>query len=248
MLREWKCDLHIHTSLSPCADKEMSPRAIVRTAKKRGLNIIGISDHNSTENVGAMKEAGRRENLAVLGGMEITSNEEVHILAFFDRDGDLETLQGIVYDNLEGVNDEKALGQQIMFDEEGNTIGRNKRLLMGATGLLLQTIVETIHSLGGLVIASHVDREVFSIISQLGFIPSDMALDGLELSPFGSREEFKTKWPEAFERYPLATFSDAHYLKDIGRTVTGLLLEEATVEETRKALRGEDGRSISSYT
>ena len=46
----FKADLHIHSVLSPCGDLEMSPSAIIAEAKSKGLNIIGISDHNSTRN------------------------------------------------------------------------------------------------------------------------------------------------------------------------------------------------------
>ncbi|MFH1896711.1 MAG: PHP domain-containing protein [Candidatus Desantisbacteria bacterium] len=43
-MRIFKTDLHIHTCLSPCAELEMSPRAIVRQAKLKGLDIIGIAE------------------------------------------------------------------------------------------------------------------------------------------------------------------------------------------------------------
>ena len=47
-MNKYKADLHIHTVLSPCGDLEMSPKIIVEAAGKQGLDIIGITDHNST--------------------------------------------------------------------------------------------------------------------------------------------------------------------------------------------------------
>jgi predicted metal-dependent phosphoesterase TrpH len=44
----FKADLHIHTCLSPCGHLEMSPRKIVESALERGLDIIAITDHNTT--------------------------------------------------------------------------------------------------------------------------------------------------------------------------------------------------------
>lgn len=245
MLREWKCDLHIHTALSPCANAEMSPREIVREAKKKGLDIIGIADHNSGENVSAVKRAGEKEGVKVVGGMEITSVEEVHILGFFDSDADLEALQNTVYGNLKGINDEALFGKQMLLDEKDNVLGHNYRLLIGSLELSLRTIVEIIHSRGGLAIASHVDRERFSLLGQLGFIPEGLSLDGLELSRFGSREEFQGKFPEVVSEYALAAFSDAHFLRDIGGAFTVFLMEKPSIPEMKKALRGEDGRSVS---
>jgi len=81
MLKEFKADLHIHTCLSPCAELEMSPRAIVKTAVKKRIDIIAITDHNSAENVIAARKAAKNSDLTVLAGMEITTSEEAHILA-----------------------------------------------------------------------------------------------------------------------------------------------------------------------
>jgi predicted metal-dependent phosphoesterase TrpH len=118
MLKKIKADLHIHTCLSPCGDMDMTPAMIVEKARSKGLNVIGICDHNSSENVAAVKKAGEKYSLKVLGGMEITSKEEVHILALFDEDKKLSELQEIVYENLKGVNDEEFFGYQLIVDEQ----------------------------------------------------------------------------------------------------------------------------------
>jgi PHP family Zn ribbon phosphoesterase len=221
----------------------MSPRRIVKQAKLKELDIIGICDHNSAENVAYAKKAGREEKLKVIGGMEVTSREEVHILALFDGNNDLFELANLVYENLPGTNDEKYFGQQIVVNGDDEVLGFNKRLLIGATMLPLQQIVNRIHSLDGLAIASHVDRQSFSIIGQLGFIPSGLELDALEVSPKSSLKKADLKF-EGGDDFPLVTFSDAHTLGDIGKSYTTLLMEEANVQELRKALSGKAGRKI----
>ncbi len=65
-LRCFKTDLHIHTCLSPCAEAEMTPGAIIGAAKARGLDVIGICDHNSAENVRAVTNAARNEEMRVV--------------------------------------------------------------------------------------------------------------------------------------------------------------------------------------
>ena len=72
-MKSYKADLHIHTCLSPCAELEMSPRNIVREAKSCGLDIIGICDHNSGENVPYVKKSAKSQGLDVIGGMEVTT-------------------------------------------------------------------------------------------------------------------------------------------------------------------------------
>ena len=236
-MKEWRADLHVHTCLSPCAEPEMMPTAIVRQASTVGLNVLGICDHNSTENVAAVTRAGMRESIAVMPGIEITSREEVHILGLFKTEKELEGVQSVVYQNLPGENDESAFGPQTIVDERDRAVGVNTRLLIGATDLALEKVVGLIHDFGGLAIASHIDRQRFGIIGQLGFIPEGLELDAVEVSsdaPIQDRDDF-----------PVITSSDAHFLKDIGRSSTAFFAEEASVEEMGKALRKEDGRRIS---
>ena len=234
-------DLHIHTCLSPCADLAMAPTAIIKQAKIRGLDIIGVCDHNSTENVLAVKKAGKKENIVVLAGIEISSREEAHIMGFFDNDSSLEKIQEVIYAGLPGKNDEKKFGEQIVVDEYDRPVSFNEKLLIGATGFSVDRIVGLIHDAGGLAIASHIDRESFGIIGQLGFIPEGLSLDAAEVS--------RNCGPDKIEEYkkyclPMVKFSDAHFLPDIGSAFTACLLKEPTAAEFAMALKGMERRAV----
>ncbi len=85
-----KADLHIHTCLSPCGDLDMSPRKIVQTAMEKGLDMIAITDHNSTRNVRTCVEIGKKSGLFVIPGCEVNTQEEVHCLCYFP---DLEAME-----------------------------------------------------------------------------------------------------------------------------------------------------------
>jgi predicted metal-dependent phosphoesterase TrpH len=223
----------------------MVPSRIVSEAKTRQLDIIGICDHNSSENTKAVQKAGEKEGLLVIGGMEITSREEAHILAFLDGQAVTGELQKIVSDNLHGENDENAFGEQVTVDSNDRVTGINPKLLIGATDLSIEEIVEIVHRLGGLAIASHVDREMFSVTGQLGFIPDSIGFDALELSP-----NYLNSGPEQLNKdfghlgYPLVCSSDAHYPEDIGKSYTLFKMKEAEFEEIHKALCGLDERTV----
>ncbi len=237
-MNEYKADLHIHTCLSYCAELEMTPRNIVNESEKRGLNIIGICDHNSCENVVSVKKSAQNKNLNIIGGIEITSKEEVHVLGLFDNENSLCSMQQIVYDNLIDTDDEKIFNEQIVVNEIDEVLEFNKKLLIGATKLSVEKIVDHIHKLGGIAIASHVDRERFGIISQLGFIPDGLVLDALEVTN-------KENSPDLYSySLPIVTFSDAHSLKEIGKNHTKFYMEGISFEEIKKSLLGEDGRRI----
>lgn len=239
MLRQFKADLHIHTCLSPCAELKMSPQGILDAAKKKGLDILGICDHNSSENSFAMMEAARKTGIHILPGMEVTSEEEVHVLALFDEIGKAQALQEYVYRYLPGKNDEETFGMQVIVNEHEEVLGFTDKLLIGATTIPLEDVLKQIHSLEGIAIASHIDREAFSIIGQLGFIPDKMELDALEISPSITIEEARKKYPYP---YPITRSSDAHTPDDIGKSHTSFLLQEVTVPEIRKALQNREGR------
>lgn len=237
-MKMYKTDLHIHTCLSPCADLDMAPQYMAREAKKKGIDIAGICDHNSCENVPAVKKSFEKEGLHVIGGMEITSNEEVHILALFDNEENLFAMQKIVYDNLHGINNEKRFGEQVVVNENDEVIGFNKKLLIGATELSVEDIVNLIHQLDGLAIAAHIDREGYSIIHQLGFIPESIQLDAVEVSSAGKKEDFTGI------SFPVITGSDAHEPDEIGSCFTCFFMEDVNLEEIKKSLLGQDGRKV----
>jgi hypothetical protein len=243
MLRIYRADLHVHTCLSPCAELNMGPKAIVDKAVQRGLDVIGISDHNSSENALAVMNAARNRNVRILPGMEVTSKEEVHILAIFDSLDNALRLQTIVYEHLTGDNDPEAFGLQVVVNEDHDVLGFNNRLLAGATELSVEQVVDSICYLEGLAIAAHVDRETFGIIGQLGFIPGELRLDALELSAGTSLEQARRRFPQYAHRTFIRS-SDAHSVGDIGKVWISLLLDEPSTREIKKALRGEDGRQV----
>jgi PHP family Zn ribbon phosphoesterase len=243
MLRTIRADLHIHSCLSPCGDEEMRPCAIVKKALAMGLDMIAICDHNSAENIVAFMSAGSERGLTVLPGMEITSKEEIHLLALFSRQEDCMALQDLIYQNLPGENVEEVFGCQTMVNEKDETIGINRRMLIGATLLPLGRIVSVVGSLRGVTVASHVDRQAFSLLGQLGFIPEGLSLDGLEISLRTSQEEAQKRF-HAYRRYSFVRFSDAHRLDDIGRNITHFFLKETTSGEVKKALHHQEGRRV----
>jgi len=235
-VKELRADLHVHTCLSPCAEREMSPPAVARLGRSRGLDLIGICDHNSAENVEATARAAEDTGLTVIGGMEISSREEVHVLGIFQDDAALRLAQEVVYENLSGRNDPEAFGEQLVMNERGEVVRHNDRLLIGAIGLSLEEVVWMIHRLGGLAIAAHMDRPSFSVMSQLGFIPTGLGLDGVEVC--------SDELPAMPEDLPVVRSSDAHRPGEIGSRYTRFLMEKPTAWEIGMALRGIEGRRI----
>jgi 3',5'-nucleoside bisphosphate phosphatase len=246
MIRAFRCDLHVHTCLSPCAGLDMYPSAVVGRALAEKLDVIAVCDHNASENVPYVIRAAQGHKLVVLPGMEITSREEVHLLSLFDSMEGLGRLQEIVNSHLPGQNDENRFGCQAIVNELDEVEGFNDRLLIGATELALADLVRHIHDLGGIAVASHIDRESFSVISQLGFVDPDIPLDALEVSRRTGLAEARKRYPE-LAGYPFLTSSDAHRCDEIGKGYTAFLLEEPSVHELKMAFSGRGGRRIAGF-
>lgn len=243
MLKQFKTDLHVHTCLSPCSDWDMSPKKIVQRSLDKGLDVIAICDHNTAENVGAVMKAGKNRGISVLPGIEICSKEEVHIIALFDKLDNTLAMQDYVYANLAGENKPEVFGYQVVANEHDEVLGENPRLLIGATRLGIYDIVEKTHRLGGLSLSSHVDRTAYGIIGQLGFIPPDLKIDGVEVSYRVPLDKVCDELP-GIGKLPCMTASDAHFLDDIGKVWTIFVMAKPTTREIQRALQGKNGRRI----
>jgi hypothetical protein len=221
----------------------MRPQAVVNQALNMGLNMIAICDHNSAENIAAFVSAGHERGITVIPGMEVTSKEEIHLLTLFNKQEDCMALQALIDQNLLGENVEEVFGCQTVVNDRDETIGINRKMLMGATLLSLEQILSVVGSLRGITIASHIDRQAFSLLGQLGFIPEGISLDGLEISSRTSKEEAQKRF-HAYRHYSFVRFSDAHYLEDIGKNITHFLLAQTTSEEIKMALHHQEGRRV----
>jgi len=243
MLKVFNCDLHVHTCLSPCAELDMHPMALVQKAIEAKLDMIAICDHNSSANVPYVIKAAQTSKLKILPGMEITTSEEVHLLAIFDSLSNLVLLQNIIDQHLTGVNDEKLFGVQAIVNEIGEVEGINNQLLIGATDLSLDTLIGYIHQFDGLAIASHIDRESFSVLSQLGFIDDNADFDALEITPRTGFDQARIKYPE-LSKYSFIISSDSHFIKNIGSAFTRMFLYEPTFSELKMAFKKQNGRYV----
>ena len=232
-----RADLHIHTVLSPCGDLDMSPRNIVRAAREKGLDIIGIADHNCTRQAGVIQELGRENGLVVLAGAEVTTAEEAHCLAFFPTGEALERFQAFLDQHLPPIpNNPAKFGYQVAVNAEEEIVHEEPYLLISALDTSIETVEQTVHGLGGIFIPAHIDKPAYSILSQLGFVPPDLTCDALEISPRSSRERITAEHPY-LATYAFTTASDAHYVEDIGKVYTELLLPDFSFEAIRQAIR-----------
>ncbi len=243
-MRDFRADLHIHTLLSPCGSLEMSPAAIVQLAKARNIDIIGITDHNHSGHSALIQELAAAEGIFVLRGFEVTSKEEAHCLAFFEKEHEIKAFQDFIDDHILKIdNNPDKFGYQVIIDKDEMITEEIPWLLINAIDYDVDKLARKVHSLNGLFIPAHVNREAFSLMSQLGFVPPDIKADALEISRHTTKEKF-LKSQSYLSGFSFIQSSDAHYPEDLGRVWSIFHMEEASFAEIRKALKKEDGRNV----
>ncbi len=240
-MKRFRADLHVHTVLSPCGSLEMSPKAIIAEALNKHIDILAITDHNSTRQCRVAMELGERAGITVWGGAEINTREEVHCLALFDDKMALGEFQQWLDKWLPNIKNKPHLfGDQVWVDADENILGEEERLLISALDRSLEQSYEAVHELGGLFAPAHIDRPSNSLTRQLGFVPPGIRADALEVS---SRASWELITGRGWNRiWPLIAGSDAHRLEQLGTHLTLAEMEQPTLAEFRKALKREEGR------
>ena len=232
MFNAYKADLHIHTVLSPCGDLEMSPTAIVERALSRGLDMIAISDHNTTRQVKVAQKVGKEKGLFVLGGVEVTSQEETHCLCYFRDDAQLDAFQEFLDAHLPPIPNDEIVGEEPYH-------------LLNAIEGDIDGIYDEVHRIGGLFVPAHINKGTTSLMSQLGFVPPDLKADGLEINARTTRDEMVKKFAY-LKRFTFITDSDAHFIDNVGDVYNHIYMEHRSFEEFAMALHGEEGRYVDS--
>ncbi|MFP4588485.1 MAG: PHP-associated domain-containing protein [Candidatus Acetothermia bacterium] len=247
-----KADLHIHSVLSPCGSLEMSPRAILDRALEVGLDLIALTDHNAANNCRALRDYRRQRNVTevdCLFGIEAQTREEVHLLCLFDRLEVVERFGGYLREYLPEVeNNEEYFGEQLIVDPDEEITGREERLLANSLDLSLEEVAQETYRRGGVPIPAHVARKAFGILEQLGFIPAlpTGGFEALELGPEVPLGDLEEEFGP-LNQYTVIRSSDAHRPGEIGTAWTEMQLEKPSIEELRKAFRGEAGRGVIGY-
>lgn len=221
----------------------MIPPLIVSEALTHHIDLIAITDHNASANAGAVIRAASETPLTVLPGMELQTREEVHVLCLFDTLEQLETWQAVVNVTLPDLeNNIEYFGEQFVVDETGDFIRREPRLLLTSSSLTFNEAWQGVTDLGGLFIPAHINRKQNGLLANLGFVPPEIPVEGLEISRHITPEEALKKYP-FIRRYPLIQSGDVHLLDSyLGSTIFNI--EAPTIAEIRLALKGMNQRSV----
>lgn len=228
-------DLHIHSCLSPCGDNDSTPSSIVGMGKLNGLDIMALTDHNTTKNCPAFFKAADEYSVTAVAGMELTTSEDIHMVCLFESlEAAMSFDKEIEKRRIPYKNKPQIFGEQLIMDENDNIIGTEENLLINATTLSLEEAKKLCEEFSGVCYPAHIDRESNGIIAVLGALPDEPKFKVAELHDNGRKEEFTST--TYLEDKNFIVSSDAHYLWDIKERTDYLMLKGNTPDEIRKSL------------
>jgi len=211
----------------------MTPNNIVGMAFIKQLDAIAVCDHNSAENLPAIKAVADMMNVLLLPGMELTTREEAHMLCYFRDVDTCLAFSRKIREHLPPVpNNEKFFGRQQIMNAQDEETGVEERLLISALDLGFEECERMIHGAGGLCVPAHINRGSNGVLNALGFLPQGVAYDALEISK-------AVPWPEIdTNQYRVLHSSDAHYLENILEPEFAIETYERSVDAIFDAIQG----------
>jgi hypothetical protein len=219
-------DLHIHSCLSPCAEDDATPANIAGMAALNGLQIVALTDHNTTRNCPAFFQAARSYGLIPIAGMELTTSEDVHIICLFPTLDDASSFQRIVDERRIRIKNKPAIfGHQYVMDEDDTILDEEADLLINATTISIDEAYSLAESFGGIAYPAHIDRTSNGMVSVLGGFPTDPPFTAFELHDAESLTVYRSQYPHIGEMTYVVS-SDAHELGAISEAENSFLLDD----------------------
>lgn len=217
-------DLHVHSCLSPCADDENTPNNLAGMAAVCELDIVALTDHNTTRNCPAFFEAAERYGIIPVAGMELTTSEDIHAVCLFEHLADAMRFGEHVEGRLMPIkNRPEIFGEQIIMDGEDNITGRVDNLLSVATDISIEALPSLVKEYCGICFPAHVDRDSNGIIAVLGTLPDEPVFNTVEFNREENVEAYTKTYSLSGKNFVMN--SDAHFLGNMNERTFCLSLD-----------------------
>lgn len=225
-MSNYTCDLHIHSCLSPCGDDDMTPGNIAGMAALNGLQIVALTDHNSSKNCPAFFKHAKTYGLIPVAGMELTTAEDIHVVCLFRTLEDAMEFDAYVSARRMKIPNKKEIfGCQLIMDDRDEIASEEENLLINASELTLEDAFREVKKRGGVAFPAHIDRPANGLVGVLGDYPDDLPFTAYELNDAASETVYREKYP-ALRSLVQVVSSDAHSLGNISEGGFSLELDD----------------------
>ena len=204
----------------------MTPNNIAGMAAIKGLNVLALTDHNTAKNCPAFFEACKRQGIIPIAGIELSTEEDIHLVCLFEELEDAMKFDAVLEEHLLPIdNRPEIFGEQLILNADDEPIGEVQKLLISPTDLPIDEAIKLARSYGAHVHPAHIYRESNGIIAILGDIPSEYGFKIFEMRDRSNAEQISGTVEELNEKNILVC-SDAHQLWNISEAENSFLIDD----------------------
>jgi hypothetical protein len=214
-------DLRVHTPTSIGLKGvegilDVAP-ALVRLAKVKGIDVLGISDYYNGDFLDRVQQAAQNTKITVIPGLDLLVSvgncDDVEISCLFPENFGSEDVRTVL----------NSLGVKCVDSDDS----------IFRVDLNITKIIERIEQVGGVLIPSRMDRTpgrrgvIPILVEEFGFRTFDLAL-------IESAAYFEQNWPQY--SFNLFSFSNANALAQVGSRITRVSLPHPTFAELKSVV------------
>lgn len=203
-------------------------------AMLKELDIIAITDHNTTRQLKVFEELIESYDMLFIPGIEVTVKEGFDVLCYFDSFekafafGDF--VEEYLSDNWGPYTNEDQIITNIY-----DLIQETYDLPLQETTLTYPELVRKVRELNGAIILAHIDRKMQSPLNTYNL--KDIDFDGLEIQKY-FKETYQLE-NDDLSKYKLFHSSDSHTLLQLSEKEEWLELEDKSIKSFFMYLRGD---------
>ncbi|MGS0972657.1 MAG: PHP domain-containing protein [Candidatus Izemoplasmataceae bacterium] len=212
----------------------MTPNNVLNMAMLKGLDIVAITDHNSTRQLPTIRQLEDSYDFLYIPAVEVTVNENFDALCYFRTYEDAATFDQFLQVHLDGEWKNFSESDQVITDVYDTEIDTVERPLTH-TSIAYKDLITKVRKLDGAIILAHIDRPSQTPLDTYSL--EELEFDGVELQS-QNIDPFLKKYP-SLTQYKIFHNSDAHSLPMISEKTNYIDLKEKTIDAFFDYLRGE---------
>ena len=211
----------------------MTPNNILNMSMLKEVDILAVTDHNSTKQLRVLEELQESYNFLFIPGVEVTVLENFDVLCYFRSFNDAVKFDKYLELHLNGEWGIFSEDNQVITDVFDTTY-ETFPIPLTSTNIPYETLVKKVRELNGGIVLAHVDRGSKSALNVFDLKTIDF--DAIEIQKYG-KEKYLESHPELLE-YKIFVNSDSHTLLTISEKEETLDLKDKTIDSFFEFLIG----------
>ena len=212
----------------------MTPNNILNMSMLKEVDILSVTDHNSTKQLRVFEELQESYDFIFIPGVEVSVLENFDVLCYFRSFNDAVKFDKFLESHLNGEWGIFSEANQVITDIFDTTY-ETYPIPLTNTNIPYLSLVKEVRDLNGAIVLAHVDRGSKSVLNV--FDLNDIEFDAIEIQKHG-KDKYLKDHPE-LNKYKIFFNSDSHTLLTISEKEYFINLKEKSIDSFFESLIGE---------